>query len=245
LKFRIIAICGAGRPVKYWKFPILKPFFQITIHFFSNIKKWYIKTRMTKTRINEGKIRPEFRTKWLEECGIKVQSRDKQSGNVMSVACQFCMAFGKESDENDNRKRKRTENIQTFEAPWRSDKFKLHLNKMHSAKWAEYQTLSSNAKKLFFEHDLQVNRSKSPFLDEESKELYFEIDKAIVDEIMTKILFENEDDEDEEVIHASKMSRLFHAVHNDEEDVLYYRGRVSNAFQYKMALKYVGEGLSF
>jgi hypothetical protein len=118
---------------------------------------------MTKTRINEGKIRPEFRTKWLEECGIKFQSRDKQSGNVMSVACQFCMAFGKESDENDNRKRKRTENIQTFEAPWRSDKFKLHLNKMHSAKWAEYQTLSSNAKKLFFEHDLRVNRSKSPF----------------------------------------------------------------------------------
>jgi hypothetical protein len=90
----------------------------------------------------------------------------------MSIACQFCMAFNKESDENDNRKRKRTENIQTFEAPWGSDKFKLHLNKMHSAKWAEYQSLSSNAKKWFFEHDLEVNRRKSPFLDEESKELY-------------------------------------------------------------------------
>jgi hypothetical protein len=86
----------------------------------------------------------------------------------MSVAYQFCMAFGKELDENDTRKRKRTENIETFEAPWRSDKLDLHYNKMHSAKWAEYQTLSLNAKKLFFEHDLQVDRSKSPFLDQES-----------------------------------------------------------------------------
>jgi hypothetical protein len=66
-----------------------------------------------------------------------------------------------------------------------------------------------------------------------------------VDEIMTKILFENEDDEDEEVINASKMLKLFHVVHNDEEEILYYTGRVSSAFQYIMARKYGGEGLSF
>jgi hypothetical protein len=60
---------------------------------------------------------------------------------------------------------------------------------------------------------------------------------------MTKILFENEDDEDEEVINASKMLKLFHAVHNDEEEILYYSGRVSNAFQWLSNM--LGKGYHF
>ena len=73
-----------------------------------------------------------FKPKWEVECGVKVTSRDANTGAVVNAVCLFCTAFGREEDyENLNRKRRRTQNIQSFCAPWRIDKLKKHHLSMH------------------------------------------------------------------------------------------------------------------
>ena len=91
-----------------------------------------------------------FKTKWELECCVKASSRNATTGAVENVVCLFCRAFGREDpDETENRKRKRTQNIQSFSAPWRMDKLTKHNNLMHSKKWAEYKACSLSQNKTF------------------------------------------------------------------------------------------------
>ena len=65
-----------------------------------------------------AKSKPVFKAKWELECGVKVSIRNAATGTVENATCLFCRAFGREDpDETDNRKRKRTHNIQSFSAP--------------------------------------------------------------------------------------------------------------------------------
>lgn len=93
-----------------------------------------------------------FNQKWILECAIEVTARDPITSMPISAVCKFCKTFGKdEPDENEPRKRKRSQNIQLFKKPWRSDKMKDHNKRMHSAQWQLYQKLSEMEKKAFFD----------------------------------------------------------------------------------------------
>ena len=46
-----------------------------------------------------------FNEKWLKAYGLHVSARDAATGDVASVECRFCRAFGKEVREEVNVKR--------------------------------------------------------------------------------------------------------------------------------------------
>ena len=69
-----------------------------------------------------------FNSKHEVKYGLKVTAREAGSSNVSSVACQFCIAFGKE--EAVGRKRKATANVKYFES-FRTDSYETHLNQQH------------------------------------------------------------------------------------------------------------------
>ena len=136
-----------------------------------------------------------FKAKWELECGVKVASRNPISGQVEGVICLFCRAFGREEpDEGDERKRKRTQNIQSFKAPWRIDKLKKHHKAMHPKKWAEYQECSAVLKKHFFDAALEAKPANSVFLASRTEKREIEVDKSIVENIIEDLLFYAEDD---------------------------------------------------
>ena len=85
----------------------------------------------------------QFRNEWILDYGLSIGCRDSKTSEVISVRCRFC-DFGREEGEG-TRKRKKTNHIKFFKAPWRSDNITRHLNENHSEQYKEYKKL--NAKK--------------------------------------------------------------------------------------------------
>lgn len=188
-----------------------------------------------------------FKAKWELECGVKVSSRNATTGAVENVICLFCQAFGREDpDETEDRKRKRTQNIQSFSAPWRIDKLKKHNNTMHSKKWAEYKTCSLSQKKTFFDAALEAKPALSYFKgpDVEKSEIY--VDKDILETIIEDLLYFAEEDDTMEIEPSQKQDVIgFEAIHDENDEIECYRATISNSFQYQAIIRTVGNGLSF
>jgi hypothetical protein len=105
-----------------------------------------------------------FKAKWESECAVKVISRNLGTQEVESVVCLFCRAFGRESPDDDcDQKRKQTQKVQSFSAPWRIDKLKKHNKSMHPSKWEEYLRCSTAERKIFFDFALETNTALSCF----------------------------------------------------------------------------------
>ena len=99
--------------------------------------------------MSRSRVKP-FREEHQLEYGLEVASRKPTTKEVDSVRCKFCIAFGKEGASTAARKRKVTDNIKYFTRSFRPDNYKSHL-KTHSEKWAEYQALNDQEKRVFFD----------------------------------------------------------------------------------------------
>ena len=110
--------------------------------------------RFTMAKVGASKFsKSKYRTEWTttSKFGLQVSTRDLPTNDVTSALCLFCRQFGREEQEAElSRKRKHTTNIKYYSYPWRSDNFTRHLNSQHPIKWAEYTSLSSEEKLLFF-----------------------------------------------------------------------------------------------
>ncbi|KAK1945360.1 hypothetical protein P3T76_003893 [Phytophthora citrophthora] len=92
----------------------------------------------------------KFNEKHTLKYGLSVCSRNAKTSVVESVMCKFCVAFGKESAADANRKRRATANIKYFRQPFRADHYLSHLEINHKQKWAEYEQSSNPEKDKFF-----------------------------------------------------------------------------------------------
>ena len=137
------------------------------------------------------------------------------------------------------RKRKVTENIKYFTRPFRVDNYKSHL-KTHAVKWAEYQPLPNEEKKVFFEQEPEkfVNTLAAHF-EIERKESVFCFDIDIVENVIGDMLFDL-DDKDE---CTSKERTL--SIFKQSEDTAMYTVRITNMKQFQLAVRYILLGSSF
>ncbi|KAL4146138.1 hypothetical protein PRNP1_012010 [Phytophthora ramorum] len=87
--------------------------------------------------------------------GLEVTERNPETSAVVSVACRFCIKFGREAKPN--AKRKRTKNVHHFVFPFRVDNYKRHLTAMHPKLWKEYSDASPEDKRNFFDGAADVN----------------------------------------------------------------------------------------
>ena len=96
-----------------------------------------------------------FREKWQLDCGVRILTRNTVTNEVESIVCMFCKTYGKEEPEDaDKRKRKRSQNVSKYTAPWRTDLIKNHNKSMHPKKWKDYQMCSVvEREKVFYDGD--------------------------------------------------------------------------------------------
>ena len=90
-----------------------------------------------------------FQLPWLDLYGLKVSSRDPSSGVIVSVKCLFCEKFGREVNEDEEQKQKRTSNVKYFKSPWRNDNIQKHITEQHELKFAEYKQLIPEVRNVF------------------------------------------------------------------------------------------------
>ena len=136
-----------------------------------------------------------FKAKWELERGVKVSSCNAATGSVENVICLFCRAFGREEpDDDESRRRKRTQNIQSFRAPWRIDKQKKHNIAMHPTKWAEYQ-LCPSQKQCFFKAALDATPGMNYFKQPGVDKCEVHVEKSIFETIIEDLLYFAEDDD--------------------------------------------------
>ena len=66
-----------------------------------------------------------FQTVHLLENGLKIAHRDEH-GQVTAVLCNFCEYSGREEVDDTSRKRRRTENTQQFQPPYRAENYRRY-----------------------------------------------------------------------------------------------------------------------
>ena len=187
--------------------------------------------------------------------GLEIVDRNKDNGEVNSVRCRFCIAFGKEGrTSNPTRMRRVTDNIKCFTKPFRVDNYRSHL-KTHSAKWTEYQTCSAEEKISFFNTVSNTFVSTLPqpppqprkfvntlgvYFDIKRSENIFCFDADIVKKLIGEILFDLNDVEE----YSSKERALSLFKKSQDGDEV-YTVRIANLKQFKLAIKYFELGSSF
>lgn len=166
--------------------------------------------------------------------GLEVAERHPESAVVISVACRFCVKFGRE--ENKNGKRKRTTKTQYFKRPFRADNFTRHLNLVHPSHWKRYSAASDEEKKTFFN---QPNLSNTMLAHvDRDQPLYFEIKRSIVDEIIGDLLFDADDVE----VHGSMATAL--SIFKPASDEI-YKVKIGSPRLFNLLVGYVSNGASF
>ena len=138
-----------------------------------------------------------FKAKWVLECDMKVTNCNLGTSEVESVVHLFCQAFGRVSPNDDcDRKRKWTQKVQSFSAPWRIDKVKKHNKAMHSYKWEEYLQCSTAERKIFFDTALESNTALSCFQEKPIVSTEITVDKKIIETIIEDLFYLADDDKE-------------------------------------------------
>ena len=103
-----------------------------------------------------------FQTAHIIEYGLTVVERDSETQNVLGVRCQFCMYFGHEELVGQlptEHKCKQTAKLKDWHPPFRSEHYRDHHKGQHSAWWENYQLLSYDEKRVYFNEKTQYNRN--------------------------------------------------------------------------------------
>uniref|UniRef100_H3GZ02 Uncharacterized protein n=1 Tax=Phytophthora ramorum TaxID=164328 RepID=H3GZ02_PHYRM len=84
-----------------------------------------------------------WRPRYALRLGLRPSARDEETGDVRTVECGFCAAFGREPPAEDapKRLRARTANVATWSAPFRPDNVRTHHRAQHTDKWRAYSEL--------------------------------------------------------------------------------------------------------
>lgn len=129
---------------------------------------------------------------WLVKYGLRVSERDRSTGEIIGLACQFCEIFEREErSQQEQRKRKRTNNIKFFQQPWRCDHIAYHMQQQHSDKYREYCSLALDEKTSFFPAHIEKNsRGLKSFGISTKGKLVYEIHGDIVHVIIGDLLLE-------------------------------------------------------
>jgi hypothetical protein len=89
----------------------------------------------------------KFKKEWELEYGIPMSTVDPQTKQRTSVVCLFCKCTGRNTlnitASGDERKRKRTERVHYYSAPFRIDNIKRHNIAQHADQWESYKILSN------------------------------------------------------------------------------------------------------
>jgi hypothetical protein len=177
--------------------------------------------------------------------GVKIASTDCTTNEVISVKCLFREKYGKEEDDGEGRKRKRTANVKYFRKPWRSDNLKSHMMKQHKMKYEEYLASDPNEKI----HFLSSNSTFQP-LNASNERIRFLVNRGIVDTLIGKLLIDPDTD-DTDLNNPISALRIFELQEENNGDggenvaAEMYLISIDNVLQFRLITSFISVGLSF
>jgi hypothetical protein len=185
---------------------------------------------------------PAFKLNHADAYGLLIKIRDPQSSVVTSVACRFCIAFGKE--ESIGRKRKATSNVKYFNT-FREDHYVSHLVGQHPTKWNEYKELQSEDERNAF-----FTKVSTPFINtldshfDEEQSFSFLVNKSIVEVIIGQLLFHPDDVDG--ISHEQAMS-IFKRLEDESgvDNSADYTIYVNKFRQFSLCIKFIACGATF
>ena len=139
--------------------------------------------------------------------GLKIAHRCADTTVIDSVACRFCLTFGREGQTREGKskdtgsntewRRNSANTVKYFGAPFRTDCYSSHLKTCHAAKWAEYSKCTTDQKRIFFDckNEPFVNTIHSHFESVTPKKV-FHFDDSIIEDLIGTMLFDNTDDDE-------------------------------------------------
>ena len=188
-----------------------------------------------------------FLKKHALQYGVRPCERSTgNNGRVISAECLFCIHFCRE--QKPGSKRARTANIKYYTSPFRADNYTQHLKTQHSERWQEYQGLSVEEQKTYFDQAVPIKKTLHGHFGSSQMAMHYTFNGPIIDKIIGEMLWDPDDIDGQS--HASMMMPFQDIAEESEnlrdgEGVDRYRIVIKNRLQYNLAVKYMAASLSF
>ena len=166
--------------------------------------------------------------------GLKIVQRHPKTQAVVASRCEFFYYFGRE--EKPGAKRQRTENVKLF-TTLRAGHYKQHLENQHAVRWSDYQKLSSEGKRKFFDKAVPREQTLAIHFEGEAP-IRFKVKASIVNDIIGGMLFDPDDLEGLSFAHAM-------AVFEDTDDDNQLEVNLKSSSPFRLAVKFIRDGASF
>ena len=175
-----------------------------------------------------------FQKSYIDDYGVKPLNID---GKIVSLKCQFCIHFGREIQNPEERKRQQRESDLAWKPPYRSELFRKHYKDQHLTHWTKYQSLSIDDKRSYFENQLKFKSTLHNFVGTNEPSIVFRINPAIVDTIIAAMFFHPDDHGSTTQERALKLFKL--------ETNGSYSVTIKNPTQFQYGVDLIAIGLSF
>ena len=175
-----------------------------------------------------------FNIKHLITYGLVISQRCSKMENVIGVACNLCIFFEKQQNEDSEIVRKRSKTNKYFTHPFRTENYLQHLKLIHKNKWLEYQSLCTLSKQSYFT-EKQKNQISNYFIEPDNTVKIF-ISKDIIELIFKHYLSEEEYEQDITNLKKYLPCKI-------ENDILYIH--ITNKLQFQLIINHISIGSSF
>jgi hypothetical protein len=174
----------------------------------------------------------------------------------------FCLYEGRQVVEVGvaGRKRKQRNDIQYFTKPFAPFKYRSHHLGQHAASWTEYQMLSVDQKKQYFDGRIKATNTLHHHFDLDKDTYEFSFSADIMEVIIGDLFFrddeqlEDTDDDGEQnpadtarkqLIKKKNEKKNARKLFCKEEEVSVYTTTIKDVVRFDLAMDFVGIGLSF
>jgi hypothetical protein len=186
--------------------------------------------------INSKAKKGAFLMEHVVKFGLKVMERCPNTGEVVSVRCQFCIYFGPEEDPAKPRQHAKNRTKKSWVNNWRSELYRKHHLSEHHSTWQTYDASSYQEKLVFFDNKIAFKNTILHHINHSNAHLQFDINASIVDTLIGDMFFRPDDHG--EVTQQSAL-KLFHKKGDD------YQVIISNPMQFQLAISHIARGSSF
>ena len=176
-----------------------------------------------------------FLTEHATKYGLKIIERSPNTGDVVSVRCQFCIYYGAE-DSGKPRQRAKKDTKMTWTNSFRTDLYQKHHRHEHPNTWIMYQASSYDEKIKFFETKTPVGNTILRHVNQTGNPLRFDINASIVDTLIGDMFFHPDDHG--EVTQKTALN-LFQRKESN------YEVTISNPMQFQLIVSKIAKGVSF
>jgi hypothetical protein len=171
--------------------------------------------------------------------GLKIMARTRDTSQVISVQCQFCIYSGIEL--NPNRKRAAKTTPMAWTGPFRTDKFVDHHERQHPLEWVRYKASSFDAKTRFFDGVTPHANTMLVHINSgyTATPLKLKINSPIVDVFIGDMFFHPDQ---QGGTTQSTALKPFNRVPGVDD---YYEVVIANPTQFRLVVSWVAGGASF